>query len=52
MQNNKKDPNAKSRTPSIEETNARVAKEFAEQDAKAEDPLPKKGDSNVFETSA
>jgi hypothetical protein len=42
MLKNKKDPNTKPRIPSIEETDARIAKEFAEQDAKAEDSLPKK----------
>ncbi len=51
MPNNKKNPNTKPRIPSIEETNARIAKEFAEQDPKAEDLLPKRNDSNVLETS-
>jgi hypothetical protein len=51
MQNNKKNPNTKSRILSVEETNARIEKEFAEQDAKTEDSPPKSGDSNVLETS-
>jgi hypothetical protein len=49
--NNKKNPNTKPRIPSIEETNARIAKEFAEQDPKAEDSPPKRGDSNAFDAS-
>jgi hypothetical protein len=51
MPNNKKNPNTKPHIPSIEETNARIAKEFAEQDPKAEDSLRKRSDSNVIETS-
>jgi hypothetical protein len=49
MPNNKKNP--KSRIPSIEETNAELEKEFAQQDSKAEDLPPKEGDSNALETS-
>ena len=37
----------KSRTPSIEETNAKLAKEFAAQNSKAKDSLPKKSESNA-----
>ncbi len=52
MQNNKKkDPNTKSRIPSVEETNARIENEFAKQDAKTEDSPPNSGDSNVLKTS-
>ncbi len=51
MQNNKKNPNTKSRILSVEETNARIEKEFAEQDAKTEVSPPKIGDANVLETS-
>ncbi len=50
MPNNKKNP-SKSRIPSVEETNASVAKEFAEQDPKAEDLPPKEGDSNALNAS-
>ncbi len=49
MPSNKKNP--KSRIPSVEETNAGLAKEFAEQDSKAEDSPPKKSDSNAHDTS-
>jgi hypothetical protein len=36
MLNNKKEPNAESRIPSVDETNARIEKEFAKQYAKTE----------------
>jgi hypothetical protein len=49
MPNNKKNP--KTRSPSIEETNAELEKEFAQQESKAEGLPLKEGDSNVFETS-
>jgi hypothetical protein len=49
MPNNKKNP--KSRIPRMEETNAELEKEFAQQDSNAEDLLPKEGDYNVLETS-
>jgi hypothetical protein len=39
--------NSKTRIPSVEETNAELAKEFAEQDSSAEDSLLKKSDSNA-----
>ena len=45
MPNNKKNP--KSRIPSIEETNAELAKEFAEHDSKAKDSLLKRSDSDA-----
>ena len=43
--NNRK--NHKTRIPTVEETNAELAKEFAEQDSKAKDSLPKKSDSDA-----
>jgi hypothetical protein len=49
MPNNKKNP--KSRVPSIEETNAELEKEFAQPDPKAEDLLPKEGDSKALDES-
>jgi hypothetical protein len=52
MPNNKKNP--KSCIPSVEETNAELAKEFADQDPKAEDspPPPKEeGDSKALDAS-
>ncbi len=39
---------SKTRIPSVEETNAELAKEFAEQDSKAKDSLPKKSDSDAL----
>ncbi len=51
MPNNKKNPSNKNRIPSVEKTNARAAKEFAEQDTKTEDAPPNSGDSKVFESS-
>ena len=47
--NNKK--NHKARIPTVEETNAELAKEFAEQDSKAKDSLPKKSDSDASNES-
>ena len=38
---------SKTRTPSVEETNARLAKEFAEHNSKAKDSLLKKSESNT-----
>jgi hypothetical protein len=49
MPNNKNNP--KSRIPSIEETNARLEKEFVDQDPKAEDLPPKEGDSKALDES-
>jgi hypothetical protein len=49
MSNNKKNP--KSRILSIEETNARLEKEFAQQDAQVEDLSPKEGESKAFDGS-
>ncbi len=49
MPNNKKNP--KTRIPSVEETNAELEKEFAQQESKAEGLPLKEGDSNIFETS-
>ena len=49
MANNKK--NLKTRIRSVEETNAELEKEFAQQDSKAEDLPPKEGDSDFLETS-
>ncbi len=37
--------------PSIEDTNAALAKEFAVQDSKEKDPLSEKSDSNALDTS-
>jgi hypothetical protein len=45
MPNNKKNP--KSRMLSVEETNAMLEREFAEQGSKAEELPPKEGESNV-----
>ena len=42
---------SKTRIPSVEETNEELAKEFAEQDSKAKDSLPKKSDSDVSNES-
>ncbi len=47
MPNNKKNP--KPRIPSVEETNAGLAKEFAELDPKAEESPPNKGGSKVLD---
>ncbi len=49
MPNNKK--NTKSRMLSVEETNAALDKEFAEQNPKAEDLAPKQGESKALEES-
>ena len=49
--NNKKNPNTKPRIPSIEEINARLEKEFAQQDPKVEDLPPKEGDSKDLDES-
>ncbi len=49
MPNNKK--SHKTRIPTVEETNAEVEREFAEQDPKAEDLLPKEGDSKALDES-
>jgi hypothetical protein len=49
MPNNKKNP--KSRIPSIEEANAELEKEFAQQDPKAEGLPPKEGDSEALDVS-
>jgi hypothetical protein len=49
MSNNKKTP--KTRVPTVEETNAELEREFAEQDSKAEDLPPKEGDSKAFDES-
>jgi hypothetical protein len=49
MPNTKK--NSKSRIPSIEETNARLEKEFPQQDPKVEDLPPKEGDSKALDES-
>jgi hypothetical protein len=43
--------NSKSRIPSVEETNAGLEKEFAEQDPKAEVSPPKEGDSKALDES-
>jgi hypothetical protein len=45
MLNNRK--GSKNRIPSVEETNEELAKEFAEQDSKAKDSLPKRSDSDA-----
>ena len=47
MSNNKK--NSKPRIPSIEETNAMLEKEFAEQGSKAEESPPKEGESKALD---
>jgi hypothetical protein len=47
MPNNKKNP--KTRTPSVEETNAELDKEFSMQDSKMEELPFEKGNSNVLE---
>ena len=47
MPNNKKNP--KSRTPSVEETNARLDKEFAQQNSQGQDLPPKEGESKVLD---
>jgi hypothetical protein len=44
--------NTKTRIPSVEETNAELAKEFAEHDSKAKDSLLEKSDSNAPSESA
>ncbi len=49
MPNNKKNP--KSRIPSIEETNAELEKDFAQQDPKAKDLPPKEDDSKALDES-
>ena len=49
MHNNKKNPKAK-RIPTVEETNAALAREFAEQDSKEKDPLSESG-SKALESS-
>ncbi len=49
MPNNRKNP--KPRIPSIEETNAELEKESAQQDSKAEDLPPKEGDSKALDES-
>jgi hypothetical protein len=49
MPNTKK--NSKIRFPSIEETNAGLEKEFAQQDPKVEDLPPKEGDSKALDES-
>ena len=43
--------NNKTRIPTVEETNAELAREFGEQDPKAKDSLPKKSDSDVSNES-
>ncbi len=50
MPNKKKNPKI-SRISSVEEINAELEKEFAEQDSKAEDSLLKKSDSNAPDES-
>ena len=45
MPSNKK--GSKSRIPSVEETNAELAKEFAEHDSKAKNSLPKRSGSDA-----
>ena len=49
MSKNRK--NNKTRIPTVEETNAELAREFAEQDSKAKDSLPKKSDSDASNES-
>ena len=49
MPNNKKNP--KSRMLSIEETNAMLEKEFAQQGSKAEESPPKEGESKALDES-
>ena len=49
MPNNKK--NLKSRTPSIEETNARLEEEFAQQNTQVQDLPPKEGESKALDES-
>ena len=49
MSKNRK--NSKTRIPTVEETNAELAREFGEQDPKAKDSLPKKSDSDVSNES-
>jgi hypothetical protein len=49
MPNNKKNPNT--RMLRVEETNAALDKEFAEQDPKAKDLPPKEGESKALEES-
>jgi hypothetical protein len=51
MRNDEKNPSAKSRIPSVDETTARIEKELTEQGAKTHEALPKSGESNVLETS-
>ncbi len=43
--------NSSSRIPSVEENNAGLEKEFAQQDPKAEDLPPKEGDSKAPDES-
>ena len=50
MPNNKKNPKSKS-VPTVEETNAALAMEFAEPDVKEKDPLPEKSGSDALDTS-
>ncbi len=49
MPNTKK--NSRSRIPSVEETNAGLEKEFAQQDPKVKDLPPKEGDSKALDES-
>jgi hypothetical protein len=49
MPNNKNNPN--SRIPSIEETNARLEKEFGQQDTQVKDLPPKEGESKSLDES-
>ena len=49
MPNNKK--NSKPRMLSVEETNAMLEKEFAQQDSKAEESPPKGGESKALDES-
>ncbi len=51
MPNIKKCSNTKPRIPSVDETNARIEKEFAKQVAKTEDSPPNSDNSKVLETS-
>ena len=49
MPNNKKNP--KHRIPSVEETNARLAEEFARQNSQGQDLPPKEGESKSLDES-
>ena len=49
MSKNRK--NNKTRIPTVEETNAELAREFGEQDSEAKDSLPKKSDSDASNES-